>query len=335
MRKIPNIIRIGAIVSIAWFAAAALTPLTSVAIRNSSIDSTLIGSTTPSNGRFTSHQATSNSGATVSGGQGAYTQWNNTSQGETSFINQRGLSFGGFYWYNAANSGALGSPIMTLSNGGVLTADTFSATGGLMAAGVYPSSTGVANGAWLNWNQSGTFGETDFINQHATSTGGFNWYDTTSPTTVVPPIASLDSSGNFFARSVTTSAGLTGSLSGNASTASALASAPSNCGTTIPATGIQANGNANCGSYPFATSNPGFVTLPGGLIMQWGQTGTYDTGPVSVAFAHTFPHACLNATVGSIFTGASRTSSLVSCNTGSITIENNGSGVSNYTAIGW
>ncbi len=342
MRKIPNIIRIGAIVSIAWFAAAALTPLTSVAIRNSTIDSTVIGGTTPSTVRGTT--LTSNGRPTNPVAPNTSTMaWNGSNgSGETDFINDYGASYGGFNWYATGNSLShnWGSPVMSLSAGGTASANIFNGQM-LMAISQYPAANGYANGAWLGWNQTfpntgSSFGETDFVNQHTSgSLGGFNWYDTVSATATGTQIARMDAAGNLSLRSITASAGLSGSLSGNASTASSLASAPSNCGSTTPATGIQANGNANCGSYPFSATEPGYATLPGGIIIQWGVTGTYDTGPVSVSFARTFPHSCLNATVGSVLTSASRISSLVSCTTTSITMENNGSGASNYTAIGW
>src|ERR1700733_1056380 len=36
----------------------------------------------------------------------------------------------------------------------------------------------------------------------------------------------------------------------------------------------------------------GFIQLAGGLIIQWGTTPTFDTGPEAVTFPLTFPNAC-------------------------------------------
>lgn len=54
--------------------------------------------------------------------QGAYLNWNITNGGgESDFVNNKGTGAGGYSWYNAPSSGAIGSPIMTLDATGVLT----------------------------------------------------------------------------------------------------------------------------------------------------------------------------------------------------------------------
>lgn len=135
MREIHKTLRVGAIVCLAWFAAAALTPLTSVAIRNSTIDSSPVGSSAPSTGRFNTLGVVSNFGTSVGTTQGQYFAFNTAAgTGESDFINQRGAGPGGFNWYNATNTGAIGSPLMTLAPSGVLTTSAgFTTTGGLVA----------------------------------------------------------------------------------------------------------------------------------------------------------------------------------------------------------
>lgn len=55
--------------------------------------------------------------------KGAYLSWNATnSDGETDFINNRGGGVGGFSFYNATASGALGTPIATISSSGTYSA---------------------------------------------------------------------------------------------------------------------------------------------------------------------------------------------------------------------
>src|SRR6185312_7715873 len=86
---------------------------------NSSINSTTIGATTAATGNFTLLHVNSNSGTAPS--QGAWIMWNLEGLGRTNIVNQRGFGSGGFGWYNAPNSGAVGSPLMTLDNTGLLT----------------------------------------------------------------------------------------------------------------------------------------------------------------------------------------------------------------------
>ncbi len=106
-------------------ASAAYTTIINMAILNSKIDATPIGQTTPSNGTFTTVNGNSNLPTSNYYSQGSYLSFNlSGGQGETEFINSRGEGSGGFRWY-AATTSSIGSPIMTLSNGGAL-----SSTGG-------------------------------------------------------------------------------------------------------------------------------------------------------------------------------------------------------------
>lgn len=279
-----KLLRVGAIVSIAWFAAAALTPLTSVAIRNSTMDSTLIGGTTPAVVRATYTQVNSVTPSTLPS-QGLYTGWNRASSGDGDFFDHPGSGAGGFNWYQTNSSGAIGAALMSLSSAGTLQMDTLAA-GGLSAQSQYPSATGFVNGAWLEWNQSfpntGTsVGETDFINQHATGGGGFTWYDTTSATSSGSQIARLDGSGNLTLRSVVTTAGLTGSLSGNASTATALAATPAVCPVGEAASAISSNGTPTCVWIAHTGNGSSCVT----------GSGSFSTCTSTVTWENAFPDA--------------------------------------------
>lgn len=87
-------------------------------------------------------------------------------------------------------------------------------------------------------------------------------------------------------------------------------------------------------------TSPGFfhIGTNGGnqMIMQWGKTGAFDTGPVTATFPLTFPNACLVAFACDLFGGSSRTVSVVSFNTSGVSIRNNGSAPGAlWFAIGW
>lgn len=104
---------------LAWGA----TTLRSVIITNSSVmgstvDSSPIGSATPSTGMFTGVGVNNYSQSTAS--QGGYIQWNHAATGETDFVNNRGAGAGGFQWFNT--TGVPGSPLMTLNSAGTLSA---------------------------------------------------------------------------------------------------------------------------------------------------------------------------------------------------------------------
>lgn len=101
---------------------------------------------------------------------------------------------------------------------------------------------------------------------NATGTNASNWV-----------IHSLDTSPSSFAGSIAAS-GFTGPLTGNASTATALATTPTQCSGSQFSTGIAANGNANC-STPSAGSGtvtsvaltaPSFLSVSGSPITTSG-----------------------------------------------------------------
>jgi hypothetical protein len=91
------------------------------------------------------------------------------------------------------------------------------------ALGAAPSPL-IENSSYFAWNQSAITGETDFINQYGTGSGGFNWYSTTG-TSPGSPIASMTAQGKLTVSTVYLSNALTFSTA-TAGSASALPSAP-------------------------------------------------------------------------------------------------------------
>jgi hypothetical protein len=299
MKKTFNVLAV--ILISCTLAAWGLTTVTGQHLINSVIDSTSIGSTTPSTGSFTAlssfwSKVTSVPPSSLPSNQ-MVLGWNATSGGgEGDFVTNHGSGGqGGFSWFDTGvsqgNVWSASSPLMTLNKSGAL------ATSG----GFVTSSTVTANG--------GFFGN---LNGNATSATTANSANT----------ANTANSAN------------TANTATSANSANVLNSPVFNCGPTVPATGIQTNGNANCGSYPGSFIQNGYTTLPGGAILQWGNSGTFNTGPVTVALPKVFPHACMQAMVGDASAG-SRIQSLVGCSQSSITIRNDGTGVATYFAIGY
>jgi hypothetical protein len=103
----------------------ALTKINQVAIENSTIDATVIGSTAPSTATFLSTHV-NNSPASFPT-QGSYQGWSNLGLGETDFFNNSGTGVGGFYFLNGHTSQ---STLAYLDNTGNLHATNF--TGSLV-----------------------------------------------------------------------------------------------------------------------------------------------------------------------------------------------------------
>lgn len=124
----------------------ALTAITSVWIKNSVMDSTQIGNTTPSTGIFTTVVAGGANGAFLAlstfGAQGSYMSWNQGTgagaSGGTNFVNNHGGGPGGFQWYNTAGP-TIGGTLMTLDAGGILNTngDVYSNTAGPAGSGTF------------------------------------------------------------------------------------------------------------------------------------------------------------------------------------------------------
>jgi len=133
---------------------------------------------------------------------------------------------------------------------------------------------------------------------------------------------------------------------GNAATATALQSTPTQCPAGQLATGIQSNGNANCsstgGGGRTCNANGCYSVLGGGLIIEWGQVTTdINAGTVAVTFPYAFPTGCdsVSATTSGtsdritfVVTGGAASPS---CTTTGFTVGNNGSGAgATWTAFG-
>lgn len=152
------------------------------------------------------------------------------------------------------------------------------------AAGQFTSvhANGAANnpdqGAYLGWNMfTGSLGESDFVNRQGNGAGGYYWLNFTSAGQLTVPMA-VDAAGNLTVASSISAprftGNVTGTLTGNASTATALANSPSQCsaGSGTYPVGIQANGNANCTLLPFSPTSPGYFVLPNNVVFEYGRT---------------------------------------------------------------
>jgi hypothetical protein len=217
-----KIVSISAFVLIAVLAAFGYTKTTSLAIINSLIDSTPIGNTTPAAGHFTTLNATGNISTIAN----------------ISAPNGNVSGFNGLFGTVAATSNGAWAPL-----------------------------SGVTQATNLGFNQSGSLGESDLINQRGGLAGGFAFYSTNG-STVGTQLALLNGAGLFstlggfsgpLIGNVTgNGAGTwTGPVVGNSATATALAAAPSGCGTGYQNVfQIAANGNASCSTpvYGVTTS---------------------------------------------------------------------------------
>lgn len=189
----------------------------------------------------------------------------------------------------------------------------------------YSQST-ASQGGYIQWNHAAV-GETDFVNNRGAGAGGFQWFNTTG----VPgsPLMTLNSAGTLSAVG-----GFSGSLSGNASSATnatfatsagsagfasnagALNTAPLACGANAPAYGIQANGNALCLTSITVSSitNGGALTNQGdinggsGLFIQKDATinGVLNSNSLGVQTTATING---NVSVGSLNSSGTITSS--------------------------
>jgi hypothetical protein len=315
--------------------AVASTKLVDLIITNSVINSTTIGLTNPSPARFT-YMSTGSAVPNPVQVNSSFLGWSADGQGETDFVNNHGTGCcSAFNWYTTSSSVPNYNPnvpLMSLSTTGDLTTSlsmhtptataTTLATGpwanyGLLEAsnGTFPS--GVPQGAMTLWNITGGVGETDFVNNSGAGTGGYRWYLGNSSSLPGTLAMSMDNTG-----ALTNGNG----FHGNADTASQL-NTSSNCAATTPATGIQRNGNANCGSYPMSAVANGYSTLPGGITMQWGHVTNVSasgSSPTIANFNTTFPHACFSVTVTDDFArGSSTTFSVHSFDASTFSVSGN------------
>lgn len=160
--------------SVAAHAVSGYTTLTSANIINSLINGTPIGGTTPAAATFTTIAGSSISATTATFTSAAF-----------------------------SNIGA--NSIIT----GTLSTSSY----GLFAGQVPTTFGGGASGLALGWNSTGGQGETDFVDERGTGSGGFNWYNASggslgSPIMTLSSTGALTSAGNLFAPNISTSGNL-------------------------------------------------------------------------------------------------------------------------------
>lgn len=160
-------------------------------------------------------------------------------------------------------------------------------------------------GAYLGWGQAG-LGESDFIDQRGTGSGGWYWYGANSSNQITAMPMSLDFAGNLSTASSVHSPNLfgtlTGNVNGNALSANALANSPSQCtmGVGQYIVGIQANGNANCYSAPPSLGSPGYFSIPNsGIVIEFGRSNIPTGNGDFIALPHPFNGGQILAVVAS------------------------------------
>jgi hypothetical protein len=176
----------------------------------------------------------------------------------------------------------------------------------------------------------------------ATPTNLFSVLITGSDIESTPIGASSPSTGAFTSLSSTG-----GSLNGTIGTTtptlgsftSVIASSltPGNC---IQAAtgGLLTTTTSPCLASPTFTGSSGFQVLPSGLILEWGETTNFDTGPTIVSFPLQFPHACLmppQLTDNADVSTAARIWESGSCTITGFTARNDGTGQAHWFAIGF
>lgn len=86
------------------------------------------------------------------------------------------------------------------------------------------------------------------------------------------------------------------------------------------------------------TGSSGYQPLSNGLILEWGETTNFDTGPTTVTLPFTFPHGCLmppQLTDNSDISTTARIWLSGSCTTTNFSARNDGMGQAHYFVIGW
>src|ERR1700744_1386802 len=248
-----------------------LTKMTSLAIINSTIDSTPIGSSTPSTGVFTS----------TSIGSG-FSQFSAVPNGPTPA--RRGMTWGSdpagdvSLWFNSAETGAgyffkEGSTNTTIFS--VTSSGINAMNGGRTAGTVVRNPTLSGNPIFTGTPTFGSasFGGTASATHFVGSFDGVVGNTAPATGTFTNVIATLGLSG-------TLTGNVIGNVSGNAGTASAFQATPSPCpsgtGFYRPVIGIDASGNPTCGPlHEFVTLATGMCTTPGGTSTSCSNTVTW------------------------------------------------------------
>lgn len=93
-------------------------------------------------------------------------------------------------------------------------------------------------------------------------------------------------------------------------------------------------------TIPAFTGTSGYQLLPSGLILEWGATGSFDTGPDPITFPLAFPNAVFNVTIsqkadGSGCSTTARSWMAYSLTTSGFNAQNDGTGCAYWQAIGY
>jgi hypothetical protein len=102
--------------------------------------------------------------------------------------------------------------------------------------------------------------------------------------------------------------------------------------------GLLVTTTSPCLASPTFTGSSGFQVLPSGLILEWGETTNFDTGPTTVSFPLQFPHTCLmppQLTDNADVSTAARIWESGSCTTTGFLARNDGTGQAHWFAIGF
>lgn len=130
---------------------------------------------------------------------------------------------------------------------------------------------------------------------------------------------------------------IVGSINGNAGSATQAQSVPVTCSSGY-ATGIAQSFNAVCQSFPSPSSTgSGYYFKLGGLIIQWGKTGTFDTGPITVTLPTAFSDTSYEVTATNddgCSGGADRIQDTSGYTTTSFSLRNSGTGCTHWIAVG-
>lgn len=105
---------------------------------------------------------------------------------------------------------------------------------------------------------------------------------------------------------------------------------------TFDAQGRETAANSNTCAPPPFTGTSNYQTLSSGLILEWGVTSAFDTGPLTVTLPFTLPHGCLFSQAGdNIASSSRRIFASGNCTSTSVQIKNDGNGFGNWLVIGW
>jgi hypothetical protein len=288
---------------------AAAVAYSGMSIFDSVINSTTIGMTVPAAAQFTAVGATALSANTVTSnfslvngqpssfsGANGYTAYGRNGTGDMDFVAANSGASPSFSWYFLL--GTTATQEMSLNQAGRLIVPGVTSPSGIFGnliaacngcSGTAWNNAGFTSGSWISQGQEGGSNlETDLINLHpSANAGGFAWWSPTA-NAIGSPIMTLSTGGVLTISQVdgnATSATTAASTSGNAGTATSLAAPPSQCASGEFATGIQANGTANCTlTKTLWTNTMSVCTTPSGATGSCSTTLTWPSPGFSVSY---------------------------------------------------